>query len=83
MLREIVPQTKERFAVGETCFLLEGAAGEQTADGDDVDMVMISFVSLFGNVCERALSERCVSVTYYVSYFSHDSDILGPTMLIC
>ncbi len=46
MLREIVPQTTRRFAVGETYFLLEGAAGAQTINGDDLDMVTISFVSL-------------------------------------
>jgi hypothetical protein len=41
MLQEIVPQAKGRIAVGETYFLMEGAAGEQTADEDDLDMVVI------------------------------------------
>ncbi len=41
MLREIVPQTTGRYAVGETCFLLEGAAGAQTTNRDDLDMVAI------------------------------------------
>jgi hypothetical protein len=56
MLREIVPQTTGTVAVGETCFLLEGAAGAQTTNRDDLDMVAISFVSLFA-VCETARIE--------------------------
>ena len=83
MLWEIVPPTKGRFAVGETCFLLEGATGKQMANGDDFDMVTISFVSLFSDVCEQVLSQRCVSVTYYVLLISHDSGIFGPTLLTC
>jgi hypothetical protein len=41
MLQAIVPQTKGRITVGETYFLMEGAVGEQMADEDDLDMVMI------------------------------------------
>ncbi len=44
--------------MGETCFLLEGGCGRADANGDNFDMVAIS-VSLFGDVWERALSERC------------------------
>ena len=50
MLWEIVPPTKGRFAVGETCFLLEGGCGRADANGDNFDILAISFVSLFGDV---------------------------------
>ena len=42
---------------GRICFLFEGAVGVQTTNGDNLDMVAISFVSLF-DVCKGARSER-------------------------
>ena len=67
MLWEIVPPTKGRFAVGETCFLLEGGCGRADTDGDNFNMIAIS-VSLFGDVCKRALSERCERDILYIFF---------------
>ena len=70
--------------MGETCFLLEGGCRRADTDGDNFDMVTIS-VSLFGDVWEQALSKRCEHdiLLYLCIFFSHDSGILGPTMLFC
>ena len=43
------PTNKQKVAVEETCFLLEGGCGRADGDGDNFDMVAIS-VSLFGDV---------------------------------
>ena len=66
MLWEKVPLTSGRDRGGRNAISIEGGCGRADANGDNFDMVTISFVSLFGDVCERALSERCVNLTYYV-----------------
>jgi hypothetical protein len=61
-------------------FLLKGAAGEQTADGDNLDMVAISFVLCVVMCASESYREMCKRD---ISFFRHASGILGPTMLIC
>ena len=61
--------------VSKMCIVMASTIGEPLGDGDKS-----AIVALFVREC---MMEVSVTNIFFVPYVSHDSGILGPTMLIC